>query len=346
MKPLVALVLYAYNEERFICEAIESALAQAYSPLEIVLSDDGSADRTFEIMRERAASYRGPHKLLLNHNETNIGIGSQLNAAVAATQGDLILLANGDDVSLPQRVAKTVEVWEHSGRKATAITANLECIDEHAQPLGRVIDGQPRFRGLADAVRQRCGPVAAASLAISRTVFERFGELMPELMVEDGPIYMRALILGPALHVDECLVRYRIHSANISQAYAVGDYEAWVNRHQQKAVWQSREGAKAYVQMLLDLHSRTCNQTSATDVEESRWAAIEKLAEYDMMSAYYRRSNAVRPFARLRSVSRLVWLLVKLQIKRGCPVLQSRNDLWHYRRVVEAALKEPHRGSL
>ena len=48
-KPLLTFAVGAYNQERFIREAVESAFAQTYSPLEIVLSDDCSRDRTFEI---------------------------------------------------------------------------------------------------------------------------------------------------------------------------------------------------------------------------------------------------------------------------------------------------------
>ena len=51
-RPLVTFALFAYNQEQYIREAIEGAFAQTYQPLEIILSDDCSTDRTFEIMRE------------------------------------------------------------------------------------------------------------------------------------------------------------------------------------------------------------------------------------------------------------------------------------------------------
>jgi len=119
--PVVTFVLYAYNEEQFILDAIESAFAQTYSPLEIVLSDDGSTDRTFQIMQEAAAAYNGPHTIILNRNARKTGIGSQINAAWQKGSGELIVLANGDDISLPQRVERIVEVWKSSGGRAAAI---------------------------------------------------------------------------------------------------------------------------------------------------------------------------------------------------------------------------------
>ncbi|HUF60663.1 MAG TPA: glycosyltransferase, partial [Verrucomicrobiales bacterium] len=53
-RPLVSFLLLAYNQEQYIHEAVEGAFSQTYSPLEIILSDDCSTDRTFEIMREMA----------------------------------------------------------------------------------------------------------------------------------------------------------------------------------------------------------------------------------------------------------------------------------------------------
>ena len=62
-RPLITFALMAYNQEQLIEEAVAGALAQTYSPLEIILSDDCSTDRTFEIMEEMADEYKGPHSV-------------------------------------------------------------------------------------------------------------------------------------------------------------------------------------------------------------------------------------------------------------------------------------------
>ncbi len=64
-RPLLTFILLAYNQERYIAEAVEGALGQTYSPLEIILSDDCSGDRTFELMKEAADEYRGPHEVIV-----------------------------------------------------------------------------------------------------------------------------------------------------------------------------------------------------------------------------------------------------------------------------------------
>ena len=75
-RPLISFCLFAYNQERFIRKAVEGALSQNYSPLEIVLSDDCSTDSTFEIIKEMAACYHGSHSIILNRNPRIWALGA------------------------------------------------------------------------------------------------------------------------------------------------------------------------------------------------------------------------------------------------------------------------------
>ena len=103
-KPLLTYCLVTYNQEKYVRESVLSAFAQTYSPLEIVLSDDCSTDRTFEIMRELAAGYRGPHRIILNRNERNLGLGMHASKVWGElSSGRWLIGAAGDDISLPER---------------------------------------------------------------------------------------------------------------------------------------------------------------------------------------------------------------------------------------------------
>ena len=102
-KPLVTFAVIAYNQERFIREAVEGAFAQTYSPLEIILSDDGSSDKTFDVMQALVAKYDGPHHVMLNRNSKNLGLAGHVNHIMERATGDIIVLAAGDDISRPER---------------------------------------------------------------------------------------------------------------------------------------------------------------------------------------------------------------------------------------------------
>jgi glycosyltransferase involved in cell wall biosynthesis len=124
-RPLVTFALFAYNQERFIREAIEGAFGQTYEPLEIILSDDCSTDNTFGMMREAAAAYHGPHRVRLNRTETNIGVFRHLLEVVAMAEGELMVLAAGDDISLPERAGVFVENWRKTGASAMCTSWHL-----------------------------------------------------------------------------------------------------------------------------------------------------------------------------------------------------------------------------
>ena len=335
MKPVAAIVLYSFNEERFIRESVASILAQTYSPLEIVLSDDGSSDRTYAIMEEMANAYRGPHRIILNRNPANIGIGSQLNAGWQKSRGELILLANGDDVSLPKRVERTVTAWEQSGRRAKAITTDLLRIDASGNPLPGLLRTHTNAPTLEAGVRARFGGVGAASLAVTRDVFDRFGPLMPRLILEDNALFMRAYLLGETLHLNEPLVRYRVHPDNISQNYAAADFSAWVTRFRGKAGWQPREAFKAYLQMISDLYAEPVASWPVRDLKRARWAALEMLLRNAILRDYHDGEPAMTRGEQWRILGRTAALLAKTALKSRFPWIERRNERWHYRQLQE-----------
>src|SRR5436305_10570563 len=102
-RPLLTFVVASFNQEKYIEQAVRGALAQTYSPLEIIISDDCSRDRAFVIASEIISSYRGPHKVRLNRNPINLGIGGHVNRIMELCRGQLIIASAGDDVSLPNR---------------------------------------------------------------------------------------------------------------------------------------------------------------------------------------------------------------------------------------------------
>ncbi len=87
--PLVTFALLSYNQERFTKEALEGVCAQTYSPLEIVISDDCSSDRTFSIISEMVDVYQGPHAIISNRNRKNLGIGANINRVMELTRAEL-----------------------------------------------------------------------------------------------------------------------------------------------------------------------------------------------------------------------------------------------------------------
>jgi len=231
--PLVTLALFAFNQEKFINEAVAGAFAQTYSPLEIILSDDSSTDRTFEIMRSLAADYRGPHTLILNRNEQNLGIAAHLNRVMDLSHGALIVASAGDDISLPSRISKLCAAWEASDRKHALLSSGFVTIDEYGQKIGEQSVSKEVF-SLRNIVSEKTTKLIGCVNAWTRPVFAEFGPLFPCLAAEDFCIVYRAALLGSIGYVDEPLVRYRLHSTNVSTPRKcfrdLKDYKAFLRR--------------------------------------------------------------------------------------------------------------------
>ena len=223
----MTLAVAAFNQEQFIREAVEGAFAQGYSPLQIILSDDCSSDRTFEIMREMAANYRGPHRVELNRNEKNAGLSAHTNRVFSLVKGELLVLNAGDDVSLPHRVESIVAAWESSGRKSFGVHSQVvhmtqDGLVEGGQPPKKLREGCFRFEnGPEEAkrfMREEKPVILGCTAAWARALYERFGPLPLDVVYEDMTLGFRARLLGGMAFVDDPLVLYRLHGANIHHA--------------------------------------------------------------------------------------------------------------------------------
>ncbi len=207
--PRAALLLIAYRQAATIDAAIDGAFAQDYPALDIVLSDDASPDDTFARMQARAADYRGSHRVRLNRNPRNLGIGAHLSHAASLTDAELLFVAAGDDVSLPHRVSRCVAAWEAHGRRPDLIAGWVEDLDQ----AGRVHDvlrpsDLAQWQTLADWARERPYVIGAAQ-CWTRRLLDRFGGLPEGVVAEDLVMVFRAIGSGGAITLPEPLVRYR-----------------------------------------------------------------------------------------------------------------------------------------
>ena len=209
-RPLITFAVFAYNQVRWVRAAVEAALAQTWTPLQIILSDDGSTDGTFAIMEELAHSYHGPHQVQLNRNPRNLGIGGHVNRVMELVAGDLVVVAAGDDISVPHRTASIAEVWLGSGRRAMSIHSAVTEMDADGSLLSlRGFNGAEALNDTARVARKGIG-ILGASHAWAREVFDRFGPMMSDIVNEDVVIPFRSSLLGTVAYIEEPLVRYRV----------------------------------------------------------------------------------------------------------------------------------------
>ena len=216
-RPLVTFALFAYNQESFIREAVNAALAQTYSPMEIILSDDFSTDGTFSIMKELAGAYTGPNHIILNRNPENLGLAAHIARLSELATGNLIVVAAGDDISLPQRTAALVSQWRSNGYRSGSYYSSLILIDEAGRPVATGCPDRPPTVTLAERTNLIFQGVYGCSHAWTRDLSERFGPFDPRILQEDFIIPLRAALSGAIHFTPEPLVKYRVHSGTISR---------------------------------------------------------------------------------------------------------------------------------
>lgn len=230
-RPLVTFALFAYNQEKYIREAVEGAFSQTYSPLEIILSDDCSSDRTFEIMEEMAAAYQGPHRVVARRNEINLGTAAHFSIAAARSRGDLLVVAAGDDISLAHRVERLIREWLALGRPLGITHSNmLRFVD--GQPLDTATLRRPTKVLSAAEVMEKIlkgGSISffAPTFMYSRDFLEAFQALLGGSIVEDGPMIRRCALVGEFHHIDEPLVYVRSGPENSGTGLTIHRTSHW-----------------------------------------------------------------------------------------------------------------------
>ena len=208
-RPLVSILLIAYNQAPVIAEAVRAALAQTYQPLEILISDDASKDGTFAAIEATVANYSGPHQVTVRRNTSNEGITAHLSRLAGMARGELLFVTAGDDMSMPNRCERVVEFWLDHQRKPDLIATDLVDMDETGHVHERVSPADlGTYRSFEDWLVQRPWLIGAAH-TWSRRLFDRFGPMLPGAAAEDQIMTLRAILSGGALSLHEPLVRYR-----------------------------------------------------------------------------------------------------------------------------------------
>lgn len=211
--PLVSFFVVAYKEEKYIREAVQAAFDQDYPNLEIILSDDNSPDRTFEIMKEMAASYKGPHKIILNQNVPNLGPRDHYcKVLYELSKGDIIVFSDGDDVSDPKRTSVTVDFFKKHP-DVVSLSFESKHIDEESNEIknrfsNSLSDGQYSIYTMDDFVNYELYNLSDDSRAIRRSLINAFPPLKYSYS-EDVFLFVRSMFIGSYAYLRQPLVSYR-----------------------------------------------------------------------------------------------------------------------------------------
>jgi len=200
-QPLVSVVIAVRNGERFLSAAIESVIAQQWQPLEIVLVDGHSTDKTAEIARAYA-----PVRYVAQENR---GVADAYNVGIAAAEGEFVAFLSHDDLWTPDKLTSQM-AYMLDNPEAQYVVAQVKFFLEQ----GYVVP--PGFR--PQLLERELVAYIMETLLARRSVFARVGSFDPQLTSgEDVDWFSRAKDLKVAHGIIErVLVHKRVHDANVS----------------------------------------------------------------------------------------------------------------------------------
>lgn len=210
--PLVSVIIPCYNSEKYVELAVRSIMNQTYKNLEILCCDDCSTDGTFLILQKLADE---DSRIKLIKNETNQKIVKTLNKLIALANGKYIARMDADDISLPKRIEEQVKVLEKNNNRIVMCGCNVIHIDESDRKIAKTI--LPVTKKQIQVMKSFRTPFYHPSVMIKVAVLKQYKYLREFQYAEDYELWLRILHNYEAVNLRKRLLKYRIHSQQISK---------------------------------------------------------------------------------------------------------------------------------
>lgn len=281
--PLVTIVIIAYNEERHIREAIESALSQTYSNIEVLLVDDGSRDQTLTI----AKSYEPKIRVISQANSGNCSVPR--NKGLEAAKGSFVSFLDGDDILTKDKIEKQIGLFAQYP-DAAAIVGNY-------RNFGGTSNGDDHFStctALLDVINQAGGhshrfdagqaahilleenfTIASSPLFRTTNIRELGGFCESLFSCEDFHLNYRVASRWPIVVTKDVLFKRRMHGNNMSSNHLKMSKYYFISRAKLKALETDPKRRRALAADVRNRYKRYLKNA----VKSGSWKDIPQLAK-------------------------------------------------------------------
>lgn len=215
----VSVAMTTYNGELFLQNQLQSIAAQSSPPDELVVCDDASEDSTLAILNRFAKATSFPVFIIQNKN--NVGTTKNISNAICNCKGDIVFLADQDDVWRKDKIETTVQFMEERPYLDMVFT-DADVIGSHSEPLGHTLWDAVGFthrrqkqyqQGQALPVILEKRVVTGATMAF-RSEWRKVILPFPDTWVHDAWISLLISALGSSAFITEPLTKYREHGKN------------------------------------------------------------------------------------------------------------------------------------
>ncbi len=217
---IFSIIIPLFNSEKFIGETIRSVQAQTVTDWEMIIIDDYSTDSSFSVASEEALRDK---RIRVYRNETNMGVASTRNKGLELTNGKYIALLDADDIWLPFKLEKQLEVFKQTGCKLCCTSYEFIDVNSNLIKDAYIV---PEDIGLKVLLKENV--IGCSTAAFERRITEghRFTQ---GFMHEDYVFWLDILKDGiKAAGVRQTCVRYRVHSGGRSYGKVKAAKNRWL----------------------------------------------------------------------------------------------------------------------
>ena len=231
--PKVSVIIPVYNAENFLSETIESVIAQTYTDWEIIAVDDGSTDRSGKILRKYEQLLPQKFHAIMQQNS---GTSAARNTAIEASKGEYIAFLDHDDLWLPEKLGKQVELLD-SNKKFGMVYSDNYVIDSNGDLKKKSLLPCIMFRGNVFNELFHRNFIALLTVIIRNEVLNKVGMFDPKYKIaEEYDLFLRIAEYYPVDFVEQPLAKYRVHAESVSKNIEVSVdedlqiMEYWLNK--------------------------------------------------------------------------------------------------------------------
>ena len=218
---LISIAVCTYNGEKYLAEQLDSLVGQDYSNLEIVIVDDCSSDKTYNLLEQYQHKY---HQISIYRNNENLGFNKNFERALSLCQGSYIAIADQDDVWDLRKISLMMA----SVKDNLLLYHDSAIIDQNGSLTGKMSDGHRFVKGECAAYLLYNNSISGHTCFFNKELLSQILPL-PKDMYYDWWMAYTAACLGRMDFITAALVNHRRHNSNSTAADKINDKTSRIN---------------------------------------------------------------------------------------------------------------------